>query len=115
MVPFIKDDNGTMVAMAPPSCSCRLERINLGKHALLIIFIMLSGVILSGIGTALYNAKKEKEAEIERLEFIERAEEERRLLNPEDEIQEILDSCNLTGQSNSPLKQRVQTFSLNNM
>ena len=83
MVPFIKDDNGTMVAMAPPSCSCRLERINLGKHALLIIFsrinwiefalhlfkVMLSGVILSGIGTALYNAKKEKEAEIERLEL----------------------------------------------
>ena len=38
MVPYLKDENGTMIAMAPPSCSCRLERINLGQHALLIIF-----------------------------------------------------------------------------
>ena len=38
MVPYIKDENGTMVAMAPPSCSCRLEKIDLGKYILIIIF-----------------------------------------------------------------------------
>ena len=52
MVPYIKvtrlvsmlmeaspqTENGTFVAIAPPSCSARLERINLGRHGLTIIF-----------------------------------------------------------------------------
>ena len=38
MVPYYKDDNDTMIPMAPPSCSCRLERINLGQYALHITF-----------------------------------------------------------------------------
>ena len=38
MVPYIKDDNDTMIPMAPPSCSTRLVRINLGQYALHITF-----------------------------------------------------------------------------
>ena len=38
MVPYIKDDNDTMIPMAPPSCSTRLVRINLGQYALHIVF-----------------------------------------------------------------------------
>ena len=49
---------------------------------------------------------------------LEREEEKRRLLNPEEEINEILDFCQETGRSHEsdlPLKQRVSTFPLNNM
>ena len=37
MIPYKTNENGTLVAMGPPSCTCRLERLNLGKHALAII------------------------------------------------------------------------------
>ena len=45
MVPYYKDDNDTMIPMAPPSCSCRLERVNLGQYALHITFFLLFTVI----------------------------------------------------------------------
>ena len=38
MVPYMKDDNDTMIAMGPPSCSVRLVRVNLGQYALHIVF-----------------------------------------------------------------------------
>ena len=37
-MPYIKDENDTMVPMAPPSCSTRLVRVNLGQYALHITF-----------------------------------------------------------------------------
>ena len=49
---------------------------------------------------------------------LEREGEAENLLNQEDELLEILNSCILTGQQqqgHSPLKQRVNTFPLNNM
>ena len=45
MVPYIKDENDTMVPMAPPSCSTRLVRVNLGQYALHITFFLLFTVI----------------------------------------------------------------------
>ena len=37
MVPYKKDEHNVLQPMANPSCSCRLERLNLGKHALTVI------------------------------------------------------------------------------
>ena len=45
MVHYIKDENDTMVPMAPPSCSTRLVRVNLGQYALHITFFLLFTVI----------------------------------------------------------------------
>ena len=42
---YIKDENDTMVPMAPPSCSTRLVRVNLGQYALHITFFLLFTVI----------------------------------------------------------------------
>ena len=44
-MPYIKDENDTMVPMAPPSCSTRLVRVNLGQYALHITFFLLFTVI----------------------------------------------------------------------
>ena len=47
MVPYIKvslplsifqTENGTFIAIAPPSCSPRLQRLDLGQYGLKIIF-----------------------------------------------------------------------------
>ena len=65
MVPYIKDDNDTMIPMAPPSCSTRLLRINLGQYALHITFFLLFSVILSGIGTHFWQEGQEKEFQAE--------------------------------------------------
>ena len=65
MVPYIKDDNDTMIPMAPPSCSTRLLRINLGQYALHITFFLLLTVILSGIGTHFWQEGQEKELHAE--------------------------------------------------
>ena len=65
MVPYIKDDNDTMVPMAPPSCSTRMIRINLGQYALHITFFLLFTVILSGIGTHIWQERQEKELQAE--------------------------------------------------
>ena len=45
MVHYTKDENDTMVPMAPPSCSTRLVRVNLGQYALHITFFLLFTVI----------------------------------------------------------------------
>ena len=47
MVPYIKDENDTMIPMGPPSCSCRLVRINLGQYALHITFCELKSEVLN--------------------------------------------------------------------
>ena len=65
MVPYIKDDNDTMIPMAPPSCSTRLLRINLGQYALHITFFLLFTVILSGIGTHFWQEGQEREFQAE--------------------------------------------------
>ena len=65
MVPYIKDDNDTMIPMAPPSCSTRLLRINLGQYALHITFFLLFTVILSGIGTHFWQEGQEKDFQAE--------------------------------------------------
>ena len=37
MVPYRKNENNVLEPLAKPSCSCRLERLDLGKHALSVI------------------------------------------------------------------------------
>ena len=37
MVPYKKNENNILEPLARPSCSCRLERLDLGKHALSVI------------------------------------------------------------------------------
>ena len=37
MVPYQKNEDQILSPMAKPSCSCRLERLDLGKHALSVI------------------------------------------------------------------------------
>ena len=37
MVPYKKNENNVLEPLAKPSCSCRLERLDLGKHALSVI------------------------------------------------------------------------------
>ena len=75
MVPYKKNDKNEMVAMAKPSCTCRLKRLDLGQHALAIILgilicikigqthcfvsVLLGIVIFSGIFSTMYSTIKE--------------------------------------------------------
>ena len=45
--------------MAKPSCSPRLERLDLGKHALTVILVLLAVVIITGWMTTAYSNLKE--------------------------------------------------------
>ena len=44
MVPYRQDWRGHLLALAPPSCTSTLVRLDLGKHAL--TFILSKGVLL---------------------------------------------------------------------
>jgi len=59
MVPYRKDKHNVLIPMAKPSCTCRLERLDLGKHALAIILVLLGIVIFSGIFSTMYSNFKD--------------------------------------------------------
>jgi len=61
MVPY-RMESGQLVAIAPPSCSARLDRLDLGQHALAIILFLLGTVIFSGLFTTMYSRFREDES-----------------------------------------------------
>ena len=77
MVPYKKSLAGVLEPLAPPSCSCRLERLDLGKHALSVILskiirvedqsvegnvsVLLVVVIVTGWMTTMYSNFKEED------------------------------------------------------
>ena len=77
MVPYKKNENNVLEPLAKPSCSCRLERLDLGKHALSVILseirifftkslmdtisVLLVVVIVTGWMTTMYSNFKEED------------------------------------------------------